>query len=151
LTSSLAAHAGQLQNVELLGARSREEVLELMKAAAVLIIPSLWYEGFPMTVVEAFACGLPVIASDLGSLSSLVPDGISGLLFKPGDATALAGCVNQIFDSQQMLHSMRKAVRVSYDRMYSSGPAYSALMSVYKAAQHRLGPPVSQELAHVQM
>src|SRR5262245_3208567 len=72
LAASLMERVRDLRDVELLGACSREEVVEMMKRATLLVVPSLWYEGFPMTIVEAYACGLPVIASDLGSLSSIV-------------------------------------------------------------------------------
>ncbi len=68
-------------NVQFLGVRSREEVLEFISAAQCLIVPSECYEGFPMVVAESFACGTPVLASRIGSLEELVPDGIRGRQF----------------------------------------------------------------------
>ncbi len=61
-----------------------------MQEAQSLIVPSLWYEGFPMVIAEAFATGLPVMASNLGSLSSLIEDGRTGLHVEPGNADDLA-------------------------------------------------------------
>ena len=71
----------------------RAEILERMKDASVLILPSTWYEGFPMILAEAFAVGLPVIASDLGSMSSIVDHQRTGLHFEAGSARGLVEAV----------------------------------------------------------
>jgi glycosyltransferase involved in cell wall biosynthesis len=91
---SEAALAG-LRNVALLGQLSPEAVLEQMRSARCLVMPSLWPEGMPMALLEAFSCGLPVIASDIGSLGEIVEPEHTGLLFQPGDA---AGCAARITD-----------------------------------------------------
>lgn len=61
-----------------------------MRQASYLVVPSVCYENFPLKVVEAFASGLPVIASRLGAMAELVGDGSTGLLFEPGNADDLA-------------------------------------------------------------
>ena len=61
-----------------------------MGRALALVVPSIWYENFPRTIVEAFACGLPVIASRIGALADIVRDGETGLLFEPGNPRDLA-------------------------------------------------------------
>src|SRR5690606_19107791 len=66
-----------------LGHISRPEMLEQMRGARALVFPSQWYENFPVTLVEAFACGLPVIASRLGAMAEIVNDGRTGLHFTP--------------------------------------------------------------------
>ena len=71
----------------------RGEILQRMKAASVLILPSTWYEGFPMIIAEAFAVGLPVIASNLGSLPSIVDHHRTGLHFEAGQPTGLVEAV----------------------------------------------------------
>ena len=76
--------------VEALGWRSREDILDLLSEASFLVVPSLWYEGFPLTIIEAFACGVPVIGSRLGGVGEVIKQEQSGLLFDPGSATALA-------------------------------------------------------------
>lgn len=55
-----------------------------------LVFPSVWYEGFPLSIVEAFAAGTPVIASRLGGMLEMIAEGKTGLLFHPGDADDLA-------------------------------------------------------------
>ena len=81
------------KGVTFLGAQAREAVFAAMHRAAFLVMPSLWYEGFPMTLVEAYACDLPVIASNLGALAELVDDGLTGLVFRAGDPVALRSAV----------------------------------------------------------
>jgi len=147
LLGALSDAAAAMPNVEVLGARSREEVISLMKAANVLIVPSRWYEGFPMTIVEAYACGLPVIASDLGSLSSVVSHGETGLLFPPGASTALAASVTRLFADEEERRSMRKKARSTFERLYSPEPAYSGLMSVYATAKRQQSVRGTREVA----
>src|SRR5215831_3715728 len=83
---AVAAHA----QVRCHGRKEQDAVLDAMRRAAYLILPSVTYENFPRSIVEAFACGLPVIASRLGSLAEIVEDGRTGLLFTPGLAEELA-------------------------------------------------------------
>lgn len=74
-----------LNTVELLGFVSNEEVRKLIANSKALILPTQWYEGFPMTIVEAYSVGTPVIASDIGNVGELVFDGISGWKFRYDD------------------------------------------------------------------
>ncbi len=129
--------AESMSDVEVLGQQSCEAVLRLMKAATVLIVPSLWYEGFPMTVVEAYACGLPVIASNLGSLASIVRDKCTGHLFRPGDAADLAACVQRTVSSAAETLAMRRNARAAFEERYNPQMGYKALIEVYETALRR--------------
>lgn len=71
-------------NIEYLGALEKDEVLREMSCSTALLFPSLWLEGMPMTIIEAFACGTPVIASDLGAMKDMIAPGYTGLLFDAG-------------------------------------------------------------------
>ncbi|MBN8279128.1 MAG: glycosyltransferase [Gammaproteobacteria bacterium] len=73
----------------------RGDMPVLYSAADVVVLPSLW-EGFPNVLVEAMACGAPVIASDVSDNSTIVEDGTSGFIFPSDDADALAGCLQKI-------------------------------------------------------
>ncbi len=79
-----------LSGVSFEGARTRAETIAAMKSARLLIFPSEWYETFGRVIAEAFACGVPVVASRLGAMRELVEDGRTGLHFTPGDAADLA-------------------------------------------------------------
>jgi glycosyltransferase involved in cell wall biosynthesis len=126
--------AGRLKNVEYLGRQPREQVLALMKRAEVLIFPSVCYENFPLVVAEAFAVGLPIIASELGSLASLVDPGRTGLLFRPGNANALAAKVKWASTHLDELASMRGEARGEFEAKYTAERNYEALKEIYETA-----------------
>jgi glycosyltransferase involved in cell wall biosynthesis len=122
------------RGVTWLGNQPRERVIALMKEARVLIVPSEWYEIGPLTVVEAFACGLPVIASDLGSMAERVEHHRSGFLFRPGDAEDLARQVRWAFEHPAELQFMRAAARREYEQKYTAERNYKMLIDIYGRA-----------------
>lgn len=80
-------------HIRFLGPRARPEVIEAMRAAAFLVVPSAWSEMFPMTIAEAYAAGLPVIASSIPSLREHVRPGETGLIFEAENSDSLAEAV----------------------------------------------------------
>ena len=121
--------------VELLGRRPRDEVVSLMKEARFLVFPSEWYEGFPMTIAEAFACGVPVLTSGIGSLREIVRDGVFGRHFEPGDPSGLAAAVRWALDNPDRLREMGRSARREFEERYSGTASYRELMSVYGRAR----------------
>jgi len=85
-----AADLGIADQLEFLGDVPAEKIPALMAGARASIVPAIWFENLPNTLVESFACGCPVIASALGSLAAAIENGVDGLLFRPGDAGDLA-------------------------------------------------------------
>lgn len=121
-------------NVRFLGTLGAEAVGAEMQSARMMIVPSLWYEGFPMTIVEAFAAGLPVIASDIGSLREIVPDGVLGRRFRPGDHAGLATIVNELTVSPDLVAQYGRAARAAYDRHYTPERNLAELEAIYRDA-----------------
>lgn len=80
-------------SIELKGFVSNEEVKKLIANSKALILPTQWYEGFPMTIVEAYSAGTPVIGSDIGNVCSLIQEGITGWKFTHDSAEALVEVV----------------------------------------------------------
>ena len=119
-------------HVEWIGRQTREKILELMREAKVLIFPSVCYEGAPMAIAEAFACGLPVIASNRGSMAETVSHGRTGLLFKAGDAADLARTVRWAFDHAPEMEAMRAEARREYEEKYTAERNYEMLMGIYR-------------------
>ncbi len=117
-----------------LGSQTRDRVMSLMQDARILVFPSTWYECAPMTIVEAFACGLPVIASNLGSIPEFVTHGRTGLLFKPGDSEDLARQVRWAFDHPEELRAMRANARREFEEKYTAERNYKMLMAIYEMA-----------------
>mgnify|MGYP000656046149 CR=1 FL=1 len=120
-----------LSYVEILGHRPRDEVFRLMKEAGVLVFPSECYENFPMAIAEAFACGLPVLASRLGAMEEIVEDGRTGLLFEPGNAEDLAEKVAWAWEHPKELEEMGREARREYEAKYTAERNYEMLMEIY--------------------
>lgn len=121
-------------NVHFAGQQPREEVVRQMVTAQVLIIPSICFEGFPMTVVEAFAAGLPVIASNIGSLSEIVVPRENGVHFKAGDAEDLADKVREQFDTPTILADLGAGARATYEKHYTPEANLECLERIYAEA-----------------
>lgn len=115
-----------------LGSLSGEAVRLEMRRALALVVPSIWYENFPRTIVEAFACGLPVIASRIGALAEIVRDGQTGLLFEPGSALDLAGKMAWARANPQRMAQMGAAARAQYEAEFSPEVNYRRLMEIYE-------------------
>lgn len=114
-----------------LGDQPSEAVRQLMMRASALVVPSIWYENFPRTIVEAFACGLPVIASSIGALKDIVRDGETGLLFEPGNASDLAAKMAWAQANPQHMAEMGREARLHYETEFSADVNYRHLMEIY--------------------
>lgn len=117
-----------------LGFMPVSEIMARMRRAAYLVVPSLWYENFPRTLVEAFSCGLPVIASRLGALAELVREGENGLLFEPGNAQDLASKLAWAESHPMEMQAMGERARAMYERAYSPAINYRELVAIYEQA-----------------
>ncbi|MBF0523116.1 MAG: glycosyltransferase family 4 protein [Candidatus Omnitrophica bacterium] len=122
------------EGVEFLGQKTLAETIDLIKKAAFLVLPSICYETFPRVIVEAYACGVPVITSRLGGLPELVEEGKTGFLFRPGDADALAEKIRVFFDNPEVARRMGETARKVYDEKYIAEENYRILMDVYQQA-----------------
>lgn len=123
--------------VEWLGPQERGGVLELMRHASALVVPSVWYEGFPVTIAEAFATGLPVLGSRIGAIEAIVDDGVTGALFEPGSPAALAAAVRAAFADPRRLRAMGAAARQAFLERYTPEQNHRMLMEIYHAARAR--------------
>lgn len=133
LLDEIGREAAGLEGVTLLGRMDSSAVFREMRSALFLIVPSVWYEMFPLTIVEAYSNGLPVLASRRGSLIELVEPGETGLHFDPGDPDDLARTVKWAFSHpDEMLRMGRNAYRL-YREKYSPEVNYNQLMDIYRS------------------
>ncbi len=116
------------------GRIDRAAVRARMEAASALVFPSRWYEGQPMTILEAFAAGLPVIAASIGSLPDLVRDGENGLLFQAGDIGDLRRAVTWATAHPTELRRMGAQSRADYEARFTPEAGYAALVDAYRSA-----------------
>lgn len=118
-------------NVTYLGSQSKDQIQELLSNASFLILPSLWYEGLPMTIIESFASSLPVLASNLGAMSSCIIDKVTGVHFEPGDVYDFKEKVKWMFNNPDKTKQMGINVRNEYEEKYTTEKNYELLMKIY--------------------
>jgi glycosyltransferase involved in cell wall biosynthesis len=88
-------------NIRSFGTVPNGRILAMMKSAKLLVLAS-YSEGFPMAVLEAMACGLPVVTTDVGALASLVKENINGYLIEPGDVEELGENIVRLLKDQDL-------------------------------------------------
>jgi glycosyltransferase involved in cell wall biosynthesis len=121
-----------LPNVEIIGEVPHHVVLEMIRAAGMLIFPSLCYESLGYAALEALSAGVPVVAGDIGAQAEVVSDGVSGLLFKPGDAKSLTAAVLRIAASDDLATRLSRGARNAFLENYSIERSYERLLEVYR-------------------
>ncbi len=126
-----------LEHVEFVGNVLHDEVIRHMHSARFLVFPSEWYEGLPLTIIEAFACGLPVVSSKLGAMDEIVQDNITGLHFIPRDTDDLITKVEKAWSDHEFISAMGKRARAEYEAKYTAERNYEMLMEIYKQALAR--------------
>lgn len=153
---TLVDAAKQLQGIKFKAAGSCDSMLYLRKTAPenfgfcghighdlisqfydnirISVVCSTWYEGFPSTILEAMMRSKPVICSRIGGLPEIIDDGITGLLFEPGNADDLAEKIHYLWDRPDLCRKMGRAGREKALREYSPKKYYERLMAVYKKA-----------------
>jgi glycosyltransferase involved in cell wall biosynthesis len=120
--------------IQFIGFQPHEKCLELLKYAKFMVMPSEWYEGFPMTIREAFACGKPVIASRIGAMAEIITEGKTGLLFEPGNPNDLANKVQWLMEHEENAIQMGKNARKEFEMKYTADKNYEILMKIYETA-----------------
>src|SRR5579863_4407407 len=130
---AIAASQGSAE-IRFMGRLPREEAIEQIKQARFLIFPSELYETFGLSIIEAFACGVPVIASNLGAMQEMVEDGQNGLLFRAGDAEDLAQKVAWAWSNVDSMEKFGRNARLKYEAKYTADKNYVALMEIYRQA-----------------
>jgi glycosyltransferase involved in cell wall biosynthesis len=121
-----------LSSIEFKGRLSRNATLEAMKKARFLILPSQSYEGFPMTIAEAYACGVPAIATAVGALLEIVEESRTGITFRRGDAVDLAGKVEWAWSNPEKMQVMGDQARRTYEEQYTGAINYRKLIAIYE-------------------
>jgi glycosyltransferase involved in cell wall biosynthesis len=135
LQSKVIAATQKFPWIEWLGPKPLSDVYNLMGQAKVLIFPSCWYETFGRVIVEAFAKGTPVIASNIGAIPELVEHGRTGLLFQAGNRDDLAQQIDRALTNPTELAEMGRAARSEFEAKYTAEDNYKQLMEIYKLAQ----------------
>ena len=134
LAGRVARFAEQHDSVEWLGQQPGETVLSVIGDAIALVVPSIWYEGLPKTVIEAFSVGTPLVASNLGAMAEAVEPEKTGWLFTPGSADQLLAVLQSIAGAPDRATAMRPAVREVFESRYTADRNYQMLVDIYREA-----------------
>jgi glycosyltransferase involved in cell wall biosynthesis len=139
LRSSLERDCAErgLRDVHFAGWLDRSAVQQRLRDARFLVVPSTCYEGFPLAIAEAYASGVPVIASCHGALAEIVLDGQTGLHFNSGDAISLAAKVEWAWTHPAEMDCMGRAARREFETKYSASVALRSLETAYERARKR--------------
>jgi glycosyltransferase involved in cell wall biosynthesis len=124
-----------IPNLRFTGKLPREQTIAALNNARFLIFPSEWYEGFPMTLAESFACSTPVICAGMGTMQEVVTDGRTGLHYTPGDADDLARKVEWAWTHPEEVRAMGREARNDYKLKYTAEKNYPMLMEIYQRAR----------------
>jgi glycosyltransferase involved in cell wall biosynthesis len=122
-----------ISSIELLGQQPSETVYQLMANAQFVVVPSEWYEPFGLTAIESFAVGTPVVGANLGSLSEIVVDSVTGLHFESGNSADLATKIQWAIAHPESLTTMGKTAYHTYQTRYSPEVNYRQLLQIYQS------------------
>jgi len=131
--------SGASANVEFVGQLDRSRLGAFYAGSRIIVLPSVCYEGFPLILAEAMLHGKPVICSRIGGLPEIVDDGVTGLLFEPGNAEDLAEKIQHLWEHPEVCRKMGEAGREKALREYSQQRYYERMMNVFERAI-KLGP-----------
>ncbi|MFC0534075.1 glycosyltransferase [Phytohabitans kaempferiae] len=113
------------------GRLAKDDLHDLMRRARVAAAPSRWHENQPMAVLEAFACGLPVVTTGLGGLPELVEPGLDGAIVPADDPPALAAALAELLADPKRAVTMGKAGRAKVERDFAPDVHLDRLRRVY--------------------
>ena len=145
LADRVKAAADADNRIEWLGRIEKKEMFDLLGQATCLIMPSVCYETFGLTIVEAFSKGTPVVVSRMGAMQELVQDERNGFLVEPGNAKQFAATIDQVFSMDTA--ELRVAARQDFELKYTAEANQEWLIDIYNKAlsqqvQSPLTPPV---------
>lgn len=119
-------------NIEFTGFKSEKEVRRLVQESRFICTPSEWYENAPMSVLEAFACGKPAVASRIGGIPEMVREGETGLLAEAGDAGDLRDAISRLWEQPELVREMGGNARTLVETDYSPATHYDKIISTYQ-------------------
>ncbi len=118
-------------NIEMRGFVPNNEALKLIANSKALVLPTQWYEGFPMSIVEAFSVGTPVICSDIGNAGSVVEEGITGYKFQ-------FDSIEDMITRVMKCNGICESTASKYYEKYTEKRNYAMLIDVYESLKNEI-------------
>lgn len=126
-----------MDNVKFLGFLKGENLFAEIKKASVVIIPSEWYENYPVSAMEAFALGRPVIGARIGGIPEMVKDNETGLTFESGNAAELSKKIEYVINNPDETLVWGDNARQFIEREVNPERHYQQLMEIYEMAMSK--------------
>lgn len=111
-------------NIELKGFVNNKEIRNLLAYSKALVLPTQWYEGFPMSIIEAYSVGTPVVCSNIGNAGDIVKENVTGCKFEPDSTDELIRAVRRC-------NGLCKSTLSEYQKMYTADKNYEELIHIY--------------------
>jgi len=121
------------KNVTFLGRIKGQELISFYENARFLVFPSIWYEGFPMVLIEAMSYKLPIIATNIGGISEIVDDGLTGLLFEYMNINDLTEKIIRLWEDPELCIEYGENGYQKYIKLYNIENNYSTLLKLYNS------------------
>jgi len=122
----------KLKNVEFLGYKEKSEVIDIVQRSKFVVMPSVWYEVFGLSILEPFALGKPVIGSNIGAIPELIKEGDTGLLFEPGNSSQLAKKIDELNSLPGEIVKMGENARKMVEKDFGVEDYYKKIERIYK-------------------
>jgi len=124
----------KLKNVELKKYLVGGELRKVISDSAFVVVPSLWYENFPYSILESFAAGKSVVASRIGGIPEIVKDGKNGLLFKPSDVKDFSEKIERLWEDPLLVNKLGETAAKDVKKKYNPEDHYKKILEVYNKA-----------------
>lgn len=131
-------YMNKIKNISIEGFKKGLEKDNLLKNALFMVFPSQWYEHFPIVLLEAFAFGKPVVASDIGNMPLIVKNEKSGLLFKTGNVDDLIEKIKKLEHNPSEILKMGMYARKKIESDYTAEVNYRIMMSIFKKVSNKI-------------
>jgi len=123
--------SSDMKNIEYLGTQPNKTVIQLLKEAQFLVLPSQCYEGFPVVLVESLACGTPALVTNIGSMAEIIDHEENGLHFALGDVDDFVNSVNRLSSQHELCNILGENGRKKYLSLYTPENNYQQLHQIY--------------------
>ena len=121
----------------MIGQKPQSETLALIKKTRLLVLPSECFENFPRVIVEAYACGTPVVVSNIGAMAELVRNGETGLYFEAGNSEDLKQKIMELITNEELWGKCSFFARKEYENKFTPQQNYDQLIGIYKSAMEK--------------
>lgn len=121
----------KIKNVEFLGFKTESELRKTISQSLFVVVPSLWYENQPYSILESFAQGKTIVASDIGGIPEIVKNKKTGLLFSPGDSNDLAGKIRLLWNNPELAGKLGREGLKTVKNKFNPEVHYKEIMTIY--------------------